>query len=981
MAAQIVLSAALQVLFDRMASQEFMDFIRGNKLNDGLLNELKPTLISVYALWDAAEEKQFTDENVKRWLAELKDAVYDAEDLLDEIATEAARSKLESEDQITTARRGISGILSNFKHPFKGMESKLDEILRRLKSLYNQRDILRLSQCKVERAVQRPPATSLVDDESGVYGRDVDKEAIMEYLHPQYASGNQIDLIQIVGMGGLGKTTLAQLIYNDERMKEWFDFQGWVCVSEDFDAVKLTQTILQVIRVSYGERDTLDQLQSKLKQELLRKKFLFVLDDVWNKNDLEYLIKLLNSGAKHSKIVVTTRDENVGRIRRDVLTYRLDILLDDDCWKLLAKRAFGNIANPSNYPDLKLISEEIAKKCKGLPLAATTLGGLLGCCELDAGEWNKMFRSNLWEEDAGNILPPLRLSYYYLPPHLKRCFAYCSIFPKDYKFQKKDLVQLWMAEGLLAHSNENGDIEELGNECFKDLVTRSFFQQLSTDENKSCFVMHDLISDLAKSVSEEFVCRLEGSGGSCGITEKTRHLSNVQQAYDVLKKFQTLSKAKNLRTFLTLESNFCCHVTSRIMHGLIEKTRCLRVLSLANYWNVNELPEEIGNLKHLRHLNMSRTNIRSLPNSLSTLYNLQTLILFRCEQLVELPRDMRRLINMHYLDVRGTNLAMMPKGMGNLKDLRMLTNFVISKENGSSFSELGKLGHLCGRLAISGLQNVECARDAKDTNLKDKMNLRELAFMWTTKYPNDMEFTIAKYFITDYDIDVDNPEHDREVLDHLEPHTNLEHLAIGYYGGTRFPEWVGRSSFSNVVSLELWYCKYCLLLPPLGQLSSLKSLSIKGLVRVVTVGDEFSGDYDTSSKPFGSLEVLRFEDMAEWEEWIGLKEEAFCLLKELWLEDCPKLTKSLPEHLPSLTKLCIKSCGKLGGLLPRAPSLRQLNLLKCDALELEALPCGLRELRIGDSNISDVILEKMVQHCAHLEELMMWGCRNLRSLP
>ncbi|XP_022748036.1 putative disease resistance RPP13-like protein 1 [Durio zibethinus] len=787
----------------------------------------------------------------------------------------------------------------------------------------------------------------------------------MKLLHPQNPTGNQIDVILIVGMGGVGKTTLAQLIYNDKRVEEWFDLKAWVCVSEEFDAYRVTKTILDEITSSCDDGKNLNQLQLKLKEKLLGKKFLFVLDDVWHKRyDVwEALKSPFTSGAKHSKIIVTTRDENVASIMRNVPTYHLNILSDDDCWRLFAKHAFVNTC-PSMHPNLKVIGEAIAKRCKGLPLAAKTLGGLLRC-KLDADEWNKILHSNLWDipDEAGTILPALRLSYYYLPSHLKRCFAYCSIFPKDYEFKKEELIRLWMAEGLLQFPKENGNEEERGNEYFKDLKLRSFFQQLSG--NKSCFVMHDLISDLAKSISGEFFCRLEGDGGSCEITKKTRHLSNVQEKYDVLKKFETLSKAKSLRTFLTLESSPpSCYVTSQIMHDLIVKFRRLRVLSLAKYCNITELPEEIDNLKHLRYLNLSQTSIERLPNSLSTLYNLQTLTLFYCKCLVELPKDVGRLINLQHLNIRETKLEMMPQGMDKLKELRTLTDFVLSKQTGSSINELGKLQHLCGRLAISGLQNVVCAKDAKDANLKDKMNLKELELIWNE----------------DDRIDDDDSKRDEEVLEQLEPHTNLEHLVISFYCGTRFPEWVGRSSFSNVVSLCLTDCYYCPSLPPLGQLSSLKSLSISGFLKVVTVGDEFYGHCDASRKPFGSLEILRFEDMPEWEEWFSWRDEAFFLLQELSIRNCPELTRCLPEHLPSLTKVVIENCGKLGGLLPKAPSIFQLELERCDALQLEPLPCGLRELRIEDSNVNDSKLKKMMQRCTRLEKLTMRDCYNLRSI-
>ncbi|XVF83111.1 hypothetical protein PTKIN_Ptkin16aG0106700 [Pterospermum kingtungense] len=335
--------------------------------------------------------------------------------------------------------------------------------------------------------------------------------------------------------------------------------------------------------------------------------------------------------------------------------------------------------------------------------------------------------------------------------------------------------------------------------------------------------------------------RLESDEDFWELTGRTRHLSiqNEYIPFHWTPEYKTLVKAKSLRTFLTLESAVDLSTSSVKVHDLAVNFRCLRLFSLANCFTINELPKEIGDLKHLRYLDVSKTSIKRLPNSLSMLYNLQTLTLFDCKSLVELPKDMRRLINMHYLDIRNTDLARMPKGMEKLKDLRTLTDFVLGEKNGSSVKELGKLKRLCGRLSISGLKNVGCARDAKDANLKSKIRLRDLEFLW-------------KKHVYDNEV-LDQVEHDKEV---------------------------GRSSFSNVVSLELFYCKYCLFLPPLGQLSSLESFSIKGFAGVVAVGDEFYGQCDGSSKPFGSPEILRFEDMAEWEEWFCWRDEAFSRLQE-----------------------------------------------------------------------------------------------------
>ncbi|KAK8643346.1 hypothetical protein V6N13_012649 [Hibiscus sabdariffa] len=860
MVAEAFLSASLEVLLDTIVSRDVLDFTKGKKLEAVLLKKLKPTLMSVKVVLDDAESKQITNRAVGSWIDELKDAVYDAEDLLDEIATQALRNKMESENQTSsTAAKQVSRFFSSL-NPFKdGMESKLEEILGRLEYLVNQKDILGLKENCREKTFQRVPATSLVD-ECDVYGRDGEKEAIMKLLHPQNLSENQIDVVPIVGMGGLGKTTLARLIYNDEKVDRWFELKAWVCVSEEFDVFRITKTILEEITSSLDcdRTQNLNQLQLQLKEKLSGKKFLFVLDDVWNHNYVHWkeLSSPFTFGAKNSKIIVTTRDYNVSAIMRNVPTYYLDVLSDDDCWKVFANHAFVD-TSPSRHPDLMAIGEAIVKRCNGLPLAAKTLGVI------------EMAR-------------------------------HMSSVQEKYDVRKK--------------------FETLPEGC--------------------------------------------GTAGSCEITERTRHLSNVQEEYDVQKKFETLPKAKGLRTFLNMRSSFPgSYVSNVLMHALLVKSS-LRVLSLAKYENISELPEEFGNLKHLRSLDLSETSIRRLPNSLSTLYNLQILTLIKCKNLGELPKDMQRLVNMQHLDIRKTMIPRMPKGMGKLKDLRTLTDFVLAEQSGSSINELGKLKHLRGRLAISGLETVACAMDAKDANLKDKVNLKELELIWGE---ND-------------DIDGDS-KHDREVIEQLKPHINLEHLVIRSYKGTRFPEWVGHSSFSNVVSLELFNCKFCISLPPLGQLSSLKSLLISRFSGVVTVGDEFYGNGHGLNKPFGSLEILSFEDMAEWEEWFCWNDEVFSLLQELCLRNCPKLTKCLPKHLPSLKKLKIEDCEKLGGSLPTTPSIFKLELEKCDALQLEPLPCGIRDLVIGDSNINDSILEQMLQPCTDLEKLTMQDCSGIRSLP
>ena len=959
------LSAFLQVLFDRIASREVADFFRGRILSDGLLGKLKIALLSVNAVLDDAEEKQVTKPAVKEWLDELKDAVFDAEDILDEIATKALQRKLDAEFQTTASK--VQTCITSSLNPFsKEIEPKIKVVLDRLEYLAKQKDVIGLREVVGGKLSERLPTTSLVD-ESDICGRDDDKEAIVNLLLSDDASGNEMCVIAVVGMGGIGKTTLAQLVYNDDRVKEHFNLEAWVCVSEEFDVFKVTKTILEAVTSSTCDIKDLNRLQVTLKEKLTGKKFLLVLDDVWNEDyvDWEVLKNPFKSGAHGSKVIVTTRNGSVASVMRTIATHHLKQLPDEDCWSLFAKHAFDD-SNSDAHPELEVIGRQIVKKCKGLPLAAKAIGALLRS-KLDVDEWDKILKSELWDlsNDGANILPALRLSYKYLPSHLKQCFAYCSIFPKDYGFRKDQLVLLWMAEGFL-QQNKNKTMEEVGDEYFLDLISRSLFQQSSGD--KSHFVMHDLVNDLAKFVSGQFSFRLEGDY-SHELVNKTRHLSYFKTRFDSFKKFEYLYEAKQLRTFLSLKlspRNETFYLTKKVPHDLLPMLRCLRVLSLSHYSNITELPDSIGKFKHLRYLNLSFTAVKRLPDSICKLCNLQTLKLSGCQYLAVLPKDMWKLINLRHLDITETSIKEMPIQLGRLKCLHTLTTFIISKNSG--LGELGKLSNLRKTLSIMGLQNVVSPEDALNASLKDKRYLEELVMEWSS------------------DTRVSESERSqRTVLDNLQPNTNLKILTLNYYGGKSFPDWVGHHSFSSITCLHLNNCKYCCSLPPLGQLPSLQDLSIVGFDGVVEVGPEFYCSDSSSINPFGSLKVLKFKQMLKWEKWSSFGSEneggAFPHLGELYIQNCPELTGGLPIHLPSLTKLVIIECLQLGVSLPRAPALCEMQLMHCNEVLLKKLPSRIQKLKVEGFGALKSLPEGMMDCKTCLQELEICDCPLLMSFP
>ncbi|KAI9074163.1 hypothetical protein K1719_043878 [Acacia pycnantha] len=722
---QALLSASVQTLLDRITSSEFRYFMKNRKFNVSLLDELKITLFMLGAVLNDAEEKQITSPAVKEWLEELKDAVYDAEDLLDEINTESLRCKVEKSSQNVANK--VRSFFSSFGESCWRLNSKLEETSRRLEHFAKQKDILGLQ--SVSLRLYKTATTSLVN-ESVVVGREDDKEKLLQMLCcDEDPKGNPIGVVTIWGMGGLGKTTLAQLLYNDVKVPGHFDLKAWACVSDDFNVLEVTKSLVESITSKVYDTKNLEFLRVELRNILSNKKFLIVLDDLWNEkySDWDDLITPFHSGRRGSKIIVTTRQSRVVEITHTFPVHKLSCLSDDNCWLLLSKHAFAN-EDPNKYPELEAIGRKIARKCGGLPIAAKTIGGILRS-KVDEKEWNKILNSNQWEIPNDDVLPALRLSYLYLPSHLKKCFAYCSIFPKDLLLEKKKLILLWMAEGVVQqHPHEEKTFEIVAEDYFNELLSRSFFQQYEGDTRK--FVMHDLINDLAKVVSGKSCLWLEGNE----IPKAVRHLSYARQEYDGSKKFKNFFQLNCLRTFLPqckYSSTLVSFVTKKVTYDLLPKLKRLRVLSLSGYHNVNELPDSIGGLQHLRYLDLSDTSIRRLPDEAFTLYNLQTLLLSNCKCFNELPEKIEKLINLRHLDISGTALKEMPTQVAKLQNLQSLSTFVVGKQpDGLGIKELKRLPHLQGKLSILNLQNVVDSMDALEANLKRRENIEELVLEW-----------------------------------------------------------------------------------------------------------------------------------------------------------------------------------------------------------------------------------------------------------
>ncbi|KAK2973108.1 hypothetical protein RJ640_000635 [Escallonia rubra] len=920
--AEIFLSAFFTVLFDKLAPGELVKLA----LPEGIpsqLETLSSKLEMIKAVLSDAEAKQIAEESVNMWLEQLQDLAYDLDDLLDELATEALRrnpmmAQPTQASNPSMLRKLIPACCStNFtpravKFDFH-TSSKIDEITERLQDLLKQKSDLNLMNAHPGGTTfeitgdGRPRDTCSLPD-PGFCGREKDKQAILAKMSLAGESGSErFRVIPIVGMGGIGKTTLAQEIYNDEEVKNSFALKAWICVSDKFDEFAITQRIYEAISLEPRDFKDLNMVQVKLQEMISNKKFLLVLDDVWNEKygKWDVLSRPFHAGAPGSTVIVTTRNVSVASIMRSVPDYHLDGVENEGICSILAHHARG-WQNFDAHPSFKETGEAIAKKCKGLPLAAKSLGGLLRTKE-NPSEWKEILNSKIWDLPAENddILPVLRLSYHHLPSHLKRLFAYCSLFPKDYEFDKHELVLLWMAEGFLRPSETHKEMEYVGFQCFDELLSRSFFQRSKTGA-ESRFLMHDLVNDLARHVAGRVCFSLEDKAESNvqhrrDSLLKARHSSFIRHEYDGSQRFEAFSRVRKLRTFLPLpvfkRHRWWPHfyLTNQVVNDLLPQLHLLRVLSLSGY-EILQLPNAIGNLKHLRYLNVSGTRVEQLPESVSELYNLQTLLLRDCSRLTKLPTDTRNLINLRHLDIAGTEeLKEMPVGLCKMASLHTLSKIVLGR--GLKVNELRDLSNLRGVLSIIGLQCVMDAQDAREANLTSKQGLEELEMVWSS----------------DFD-DTRNGMIETEVIELLKPSTNLRRLEVKHYGGVEFPSWLGDPSFSQLAHISLSDCRHCTSLPSLGHLPFLEKLRISGIQGVKTVGNELCGiDWPHVRDAFPSLETLEFVDMVSWEEWStnlseddGNFRQMFPRLRELIIAGCPNLINISLPRLPSIRVLRIK---------------------------------------------------------------------------
>uniref|UniRef100_A0ACD5ZPW2 Uncharacterized protein n=1 Tax=Avena sativa TaxID=4498 RepID=A0ACD5ZPW2_AVESA len=860
---------------------------------------------------DAEEQATAHRQGAKAWLQELKTVAYKANEIFDEFKYEALRREAKKNGHYRELGFDAVKLFPAhnrvvFRHR---MGSKLCKILKAVEVLIAEMQAFGFKyqpQPPVSHEWRETDHVIIDPQEIASRSRYEDKKNIVDILLGE-ARNTNITVVPIVGMGGLGKTTLAQLIYNEPEIKKHFQLLLWVCVSEIFDVNSLAKSIVETAGgAAASNKAPLDSLQKLV----CGKRYLLVLDDVWNRevHKWEKLKVCLQQGGSGSAVLTTTRDKQVAEIMGADRTYQLKDLENKFLKEIIEARAFSS--GKEKHVVLVKMVDEIVKRCRGSPLAANALGSVLRT-KTSVKEWKVVLsRSNICTEDTG-ILPILKLSYNDLPSHMKQCFAFCAVFPKDYKIDVEKLIQLWIANGFIPEQKEDS-LEIIGKQIFSELASRSFFLDIEESKHykdyysRTTCKIHDLMHDIAMFVMEnECVVANEKPSDTKWLPDSARHLFLSSEITEGILNDSIEKRSPAIQTLLLYRS-----MRSPLQH--LSKYKSLHALKLCTRTESFLLQSKY--LHHLRYLDLSSSGIKAFPEDISILYNLQMLDLSNCMNLVRLPKQMKYMTSLRHLYTHGCpNLKSMPPELGKLTKLQTLTCFVaaVTAPDCSDVTELQDL-NLGGQLELCQMENIDIEAEEKLANLGNKNDLKELRLRWTSVC-------------------------DREVLNNFEPHDGLEVLRIYSYGGKCM------GMLQNMVEIHLFQCERLQVLfrcgtsftfPKLKQLTLeylydferwweinerqegqiifpvLEKLLIKYCGKLVALPEgplleqPCNGGYRSS---FPTLKVLKMENLESFQGWdaaVGGEQILFPQLEKLSVKNCPKLM-NLPEA-PKLNVLEIE---------------------------------------------------------------------------
>ncbi|KAL6629029.1 hypothetical protein ACP70R_028794 [Stipagrostis hirtigluma subsp. patula] len=823
--------------------------------------------------------KIYSNKVLEGWIVRVRKTAYCIEDIIDEYCYNIALLQEEGyfkrvihTTYYANAFRGIASGMKEIEDEIK----HLSQLKRDYREMFN--ELLNKTSDDTQTKLlsyDSSPHTIKGDD---IVGMKEDMELLDKWLDPKEL--NQI-VISVWGFGGLGKTTLVRKVYNWEKGLKSFDCYAWIAVSHNYDIHVILRQLIQELNEDQGKIPAdlgtmhCNKLNDALRGVLSNKRYLIVLDDVWDTRAFNELSDLLTDDHRGSRIIITTRNNNVASLAQEVYRMKLSPLKDDDAFELFCRRTFknSNVECPSHLNEL---SRQIVSKCGGLPLTINAIGNVLAVQEPKEIIWRRMddqFKCELEDNPGlGKIRNALSISFTYLPRHLKNCFLYCSMFPQDYLFRREQVVKLWIVEGFISHRGQS-TLEEVADGYFTELIHRSMLQLVENDEIGRVVTcrMHDILRELALSFSrkERF--------GLADITnldimqkDDVRRLlvSDTNQVDQLIRSRMDLP---HLRTFIATSAV----ANYQLLCLLISKSKYLAVLELRDS-PLDKIPDNIGDLFNLRYLGLRRTHVKSLPRSVKRLSNLETLDL-KSTGIETLPKEVTKLKKLRHIfaekladpgrqQLRHFHGVKFPDGIFNLVQLQTLKTVEATKKSVELLKCLSELRLLC----MENVRRADCAPLFASIS-----NMHHLSSLLISANNPDEPLTFDAF----------NPRN-----------TKLERLTIrGCWDNETFKGPVFREYGVNIKYLTLSFCKNDV--DPLPSIS----LSMPNLIFLSIHGGYWHTDIILRVDWFPQLKTLYLGHM-QHPQRMFIEEGAVVRLEVLHLRSLTSL-KEIPKGLELVASL------------------------------------------------------------------------------
>ncbi|XP_057478846.1 disease resistance protein RPM1-like [Actinidia eriantha] len=863
--------------------QEEMNLLTGVRDEIEYIQDEFERMSAFLRVADAMKE---TDPGLAVWVKQVREAAYDTADALD-------MHMLRLGHHHGNGVRGFLSKVSCFIKTIKARHQIASEVKRIKSRLINiseghQRysDIYRGQEKGSWPMVAwyDSRGDALLLEEAELVGIEKPKRELIQLLLEE---DHRLKVVSIAGMGGLGKTTLSKKVYDDTIVKKYFQNHAWITVSESFKIEKLLQSIIeqlfeevkQPIPQGVENMDT-NSLKGIINAFLQQKRYVLVLDDVWDIHAWKSFRHAFPNGNCGSRVILTTRNIDLASFSSGEshgYVYNLMPLAPENSWTLFCRKTFHGNSCPTY---LEGHSRDILRRCEGLPLAIVAISGLLSTKEKSVEEWERISRS-LGVELEGNenltsMSKILSLSFFDLPWNLKLCFLYLSVFPEDYSIYHWRLIRLWVAEGFV-EAKDGMTIEEVAQSYLNGLINRSLIQvaKRRSDRRIKAYRIHDLWREIIVSKSREQ--NIVTVACECGIVwpRKVRRLS-VHQNLESEQESSCFPHLRSLIVFSSIDSFSILSKVALLSDGL----RLLTLLDLEGT-QLETFPNEVVKLCHLRHLSLRRTNLKAVPKSIGNLQNLETLDL-KQTHVTELPDEILKLQRLRHLvlysyhpQLAGSSFQVQrgfkaPMGIGSLSSLQKLCSIEANQDNnnGIVLKEVGKLTQL-RRVRILKLRRedgkVLCLSLEK---LKNLQSLRVSAIQ------------------------------EDEIIDLDSLSSPPQRLRTLYLAGhlQRLPRWIPSAFYLVRVCLRSSKLRDA---DPLGSLQDLPNLADLEIYQAY-VGEELC----FKAGAFQNLETLHLGVLKEL-IWVRVEASSMPRLKNLSLVEC-KLMEDLPsgiEHLTNLERL------------------------------------------------------------------------------